>query len=288
MDAYKNLLFYVFPIYHVLSSQWMKYVFPSRIQVVPKVVDPVVEYMETQKAMLLACSDKTTKNENVDPVFYNKRDYQFLLMDSKNRYETLWKTRILFASTPRGNIIMYYDVYKLGFAYYCDSQSIPYPLLNAVAMKYVRQFRCLDFFMDDQALPASPLISILLTEEKKAGSGSAADPIDGPFAKLKTYSKTSKKIGEHSNTGTEPTKEGTTNRFLCQGKIHNFKLLQTPKVKSAMVKDCASKLFENFQCVHPVEVLVKDTDHPGSEISYKNYKTLRNRTILLEAPSAVA
>ena len=43
---------------------------------------------------------------------------------------------------------MHYDLYKNGFAYYCND-SLNYNLLNAVAMKYVITFFCRDFFIDN-------------------------------------------------------------------------------------------------------------------------------------------
>jgi hypothetical protein len=33
-------------------------------------------------------------------------------------------------------------------------------VLNAIAMKYVIQFRCFDFYMDEQYAPASPLVNV--------------------------------------------------------------------------------------------------------------------------------
>jgi hypothetical protein len=286
----QNVFFFFSGIYHAWTNLFKKK------QIKLPVVDPIIDYVEKQQAMLTKHADKTLLNQNIDPVFYSKKDFQFMLCDSKNRHETLWKTRILFASTPRGNIIMYYDVYKLGFTYYSDTQSIPYSILNATAMKYVRQFQCLDFFMDDRVFPefhVSPLISILLAEEKKTTENKNETstkfvPKQGPFAKLKTYSK---KTGEEPDTkstdGLAP-KIYTTNRFICLGKIYNFKLLQhPPESKKIVVKEYTSKMFEP---IHPVESHVDAVDQVPSkktEVNYRAYKELRNRKVLLET-SAVA
>lgn len=216
-----------------------------------------------------------------------------MLCDSKNRHETLWKTRILFVATPRGNIIMYYDVYKLGFAYYSDTQSIPYSILNATAMKYVRQFQCLDFFMDDRVFPefhVSPLISILLAEEKKNVENKNEKstkfvPKQGPFAKLKTYSKKTQEESETKSTEVVEPKIYTTNRFICLGKIYNFKLLQPLPSKKIIVKEYTSKMFDNFRPIHPVEAArstEQETPSKKTEVNYRAFKELRNRTILLE------
>lgn len=285
----QNVFFFFSHIYHAWTNLFKK-------KQITKPVDPIIDYNEKQQAMLMRCADKTLLNQNIDPVFYSKKDFQFMLIDSKNRHETLWKTRILVAATPRGNIIMYYDVYKLGFAYYSDTQSIPYSILNATAMKYVRQFQCLDFFMDDRVFPefhVSPLNSILLAEEKKNvenkdEKSKNSVPKQGPFAKLKTYSK---KTGEESETksieGVVP-KIYTTNRFICLGKIYNFKLLQqTPDFKKVIAKEYTSKIFDNFRPIHPAEDTRSEPPSKKTEVNYSAFKELRNRKVLLE-PTVVA
>ena len=284
----QNVFFFFSNIYHAWTNLFKKK------QIKLPVVDPIIDYIEKQQTMLTKHADKTLLNQHIDPVFYSKKDFQFMLCDSKNRHETLWKTRILFTATPRGNVIMYYDVYKLGFAYYSDTQSIPYSILNATAMKYVRQFQCLDFFMDDRVFPefhVSPLISILLAEEKKTvenknETSKNAVPKQGPFAKLKTYGKKTGEEPETKSTKGLVPKIYATNRFICLGKIYNFKLLQhPPEFKTRIVKEYTSKLFDNFRPIHPVESQIDADDQvpvKKTEVNYRAYKELRNRKVLLE------
>ena len=78
-------------------------------------------------------------------IFYNKKEYKQAIKEENNDLEKKWKSNILYKNTPRGNILMYYDAFKLGFVYTCDT-SVSYDILNALAMKYVTEFRCLDFF----------------------------------------------------------------------------------------------------------------------------------------------
>jgi len=163
-------------------------------------------------------------NQNIVSVFYNKKEFgetvatannvletewrTRILMEStetvataNNVLETEWRTRILMESTPRGNIIMYFDAYKLGFAYYCDQNVISYDILNAMAMKYVSVYKCRDFFMDETFV-CSPLIKIHLLEEPKKPfdlsggkvviGGGASHSQKSPFAKLRNYAKESK------------------------------------------------------------------------------------------------
>ena len=108
-------------------------------------------------------------NKNVEKIFYDKKQLVEILVQQNNELEKIWKSRILIEKSPRGNIIMYYDAYKQGFAYYSDTNGIPYNILNAVAMRYVINFQCRDFFMDNEYVDEqkeSPLIKIYLEYEK--------------------------------------------------------------------------------------------------------------------------
>ena len=206
--------------------------------------------------------NRNAYNSNIESVFYVKDDYILAIKEKDNALEKTWKSRILMVMVPsRGNIIMHFDAYKGGFAYYSD-QSIPYPLLNAVAMKYVITYRCRDFFLDEQIIPencASPLLSIF-TEENKPTASSDNDELKnkkmdiktGPFAKLKQYSvnpnslpvastNSSKNVQidpkvlanitdefKKSPTSMEPPKYVNKNKFIYLGKIRNFALLSKP------------------------------------------------------------
>lgn len=297
---YQNILFllsYMYQYWRILLNRLY-----TKKQLSSPPVDPIAEFVEKQSTTLQCrCKNKTLANQNTDMVFYSKKGYQQMLVDEKNRYEKMWKTRFLLTMTPRGNIIMYYDVYKLGFAYYSDTQSIPYSVLNATAMKYVSQFQCLDLFMDDRSFPEfhiSPLIPILLAEDKKTTENKDEKskkfiPNNAPFAKLKNYSKSTAYANTTDLSGSlvekedTPPKEYTSNRFICLGKIVNFKLLQPPPLKKAVIKEYTSKLFDDFRGVHPIEYTIHESASTGDtpaekkEMNYRAYKELRNRTILL-------
>ena len=135
-------------------------------------------------------------------------------MDADNSLEKSWRTRLLMESTPIGNIVMFYDIFKQGFSYYCDQPVIPYDILNSVAMKYVARFSCMDFFMDEYVLGdryCSPLKVVFIEDdsktekEKKPGCDLGVDLKTAPFAKLKNYSATVKKDKQSSsNLGRTP------------------------------------------------------------------------------------
>ena len=101
-------------------------------------------------------------NININKEFYNKDAYKEAVKKEDNDLEKEWRRKILVENTPRGNVYMFYDSYKLAFSYYSDT-NISYSILNAVAMKYCKMFKCADFFVDQNIIPLnkeSPLIKI--------------------------------------------------------------------------------------------------------------------------------
>lgn len=206
--------------------------------------------------------NRNAYNSNIESVFYVKDDYILAIKEKDNALEKTWNSRILMVMVPsRGNVIMHFDAYKGGFAYYSD-QSIPYPLLNVVAMKYVITYRCRDFFLDEQIIPengSSPLLSIFTEENKPTALSDNDEPQNkkmdiktGPFAKLKQYSvkpnslpvastKSSMNVQidpkvlanitdelKKSPISMDPPKYINKNKFIYLGKIRNFALLSKP------------------------------------------------------------
>lgn len=228
-----------------------------------------------------------TYNSNIEPVFYLRPQYQTAIALENNALETAWKRRILMETTPRGNIIMYYNAYKRGFAYFSD-QTIPYDLLNAVAMKYVVTFRCLHFFLDEQVVPsdyASPFVQLYELEDAKpgssgtgvAGGGMKVDVSKGPFAKFKgggaSLNSTIKNAKQSSLVSTVAAggKTGVSkdlvpstlyfkNRFVYLGKMSNCSLLQSVPSNKRRTLD---PLFKG-----------KFVTPEGSYTSYKFWRTL--------------
>jgi hypothetical protein len=181
-------------------------------------------YIENEKKKFLENYSHSDANNSIDPVFYNEEEYKKTIDSEDNLLENYWKCRILFENTPRGNIIMYYDAYKLGFAYYSDISGLPYALLNAVAMKYTRLYKCRDFFIDTHITPEpSPFVRKPKKEESKEKTTNSI-PKSKAFAKLKTYNNVSTKI----STDPENTLK-LSNTMINNGRIQNFSFLKKDK-----------------------------------------------------------
>jgi len=235
-------------------------------------------------------------NQNIEPIHYTQKEYQDALKDPGNPYEKIWRTRILLESTPRGNLLMYYDAYKRVFAYYSDHY-IPYSILNAVAMKYVTVYRCFDFFMDEKELPdtlVSPFTKMIQDEEreeweKKRKAAEKQGIKSGPFAKLKAS------VGKASDMMTKPLpkpvqqpllksvnlvksksreeseKPYQKNGFLHLGKVANYSVLQkyVKRTTVAAVAAVAAEVAGLVSTTGAAEVAV-----PLSYSEYKKRKAL--------------
>jgi len=186
-------------------------------------------YLQKTREKFIQCYEKEVLNNNIQPDFYIKEQYNETINKKDNLLESSWKSRILFENTPQGMVVMFYNAYKRGFSYYSDT-NISYPFLNAVAMKYVTQFHCRDFFIDDAVIPkdhSTPFLRIHEIEVDKTKSKTRIDVNKGPFAKLKKYDKPKAKIMETKNQKSqqeEPTH--IKNKFICMGKNYKFSPLE--------------------------------------------------------------
>lgn len=202
-------------------------------------------------------------NKNIHPIFYNKKEYNEYMQEMNTDLEKEWKSRILLEYTPRGNVMMFYDAFKMGFSYYSDEKTISYDILNSVAMKYVTMYRCLDFFVDESVVPKdkiSPFIKIYFTEEPKKAEEKKL--ISNTFAKMRRENPNTKgAIKEPVEEKKEPEK--MKNKFLYLGKMNNSCFLQpAPKSRKVLAK-FTSPLLETIKIESGVQ---------RERISYKDFK----------------
>lgn len=239
----------------------------------PSIVEKNKEFVDENKEKFLKKVEKekeTIKSSSqIDPLFYDKKSYKnVMMMVKENDCEKMWKTRILIKTIPQGgNIIMYYDPYKLGFSYYCD-QHMNYNILNSVAMNYVLTYHCYDFFFDECVTPEpSPLLKLLEddTPELTPSTGESTQVMkkveikdvlkNAPLAKLKNYNKPALSVAmaatvndkwggvntekkekdkENDKKAKEDEKPKERNRFIYMGKVNNFCILKKQPKKASI------------------------------------------------------
>ena len=264
---------FAYPLSRFIFTRVHTYLFPPE-----KPKNDIERYVEKQLDSFKQFSEgdlsRVDRNNTISHEFYDKKLLSDVLQDANNGIESAWKSRVLFEYTPRGNIVMYYDPYKLGFAYYSDNAGIPYNLLNAVAMKYVKTFRCQDFFFDNYDIDrVSMLIKLhseeekkeVSKEEKKESDDFKAKLKDAPFLKRKkTEQKKEEKDKKVEDTDKETEeKPKYRNCFVHMGKMYNFSFLNSlPPIKRNKISFSSDLL----------NALDQETDLQKQVLSWKDYK----------------
>ena len=203
------------------------------------------QFIENNKSkfLMFITNESTEKSTNIDSLFYQKQEFIEYMKIPNTELERIWKTRILMVTTPRGNIIMYYDPYKLGFTYYSDQNVISYDILNAVAMKYVMTYQCTDFFIDEFILPEEPKnpLRIHFIDEKiqkqLVVNQNKQEKYNSPFMKPK----------ENHNQISNQQQDKLRNKFIYLGNMRNFTPCQKIQpVKRQVIKGFTSTLLDGI------------------------------------------
>lgn len=203
----------------------------------------------------------TDANTNIGADLYDYDARKTLFAEEKNEPERLWKTRILYEFTERGNVLFYYNPYKLSFEYYSDVQIIPYKILQYIAKKYVAMNRCRDFYIDMVERQQNKMIDVLRKEEdamksKKMKVNDITKLVDKDLANKENVFESLKEhriaatapSGPKSSSfgpkgpltkplkgqGTEPKEKPLefANKYVRLGKISEFNITQKPPKKS--------------------------------------------------------
>jgi hypothetical protein len=245
------------------------------------------EYIERLKSRFLESYEKyddVSMNMNIEKCFYDTKEHASAIEDVDNELEKTWRRRIMFENTPRGNIIMHYDAYKQGFAYYSDNTNIPYFVINAAIMKYVLLYKCRDFFIDNQFTPqdkqsvlnsvhSNQVLAMENNSLKNADSVSVKTPAlkSSSFVKLKNYNTISAKVNPSSKLIVSDSEKQTNeknyirNKIIYSGKISNFDILQTPKIKKGSTIVFSSNLLDGLK---------ENSDAQKNVFSYRDFKKM--------------
>lgn len=222
-------------------------------------------------------------NSNINTDLYDYEKRKTIFSEINNEQEKQWKSRILQERTDYGNIIMYYDCYRMTFTYYSDEQVIPYESLYYAALKYVVLYRCRNFFIDMDTFPDNPILNVLKKEDEQMKTKT----------KKQTPAPTHKTITKKQQLNTsqlKPAPKPFTNKFTRIGKICEFNIIQKPPNKNiklvnsllfnekklTTMKDFfdeleiteSESLFTSETYIDPVEQLNKLSDYQKKKSEY--------------------
>ena len=257
----KNIFItYFFYIYYIYK-QLIQEIFSNNVKKIPK-INEEYEYIKKRTSEFKQIfDDLLIRNTNINPIFYNKKAYdEYMITENESKLEKEWKKRILLEYTPRGNVSMYYDPYKMGFKYSSDQKTISYELLNACAMKYVKLFRCRDFFMDEFHLNnKNSLIKVHYNIESSSKT-KKSESLEGPFIKRNTTNQPSNQLMTNQSIK-EPEK--MKNKFLYVGKLSNTSFLNSTPKNINKLPMFRSALLDDLE---------QNSDVQNQRFSYKDFK----------------
>ncbi len=186
-------------------------------------------------------SSHNEANSNIDDCLYDFDKRKEIFSNDKNDIERIWRTRLLYEYTERGNVLMFYNPYKLTFEYYSDAQIIPYKILQYIAKKYVSMNRCRDFYIDMVDKPDNKMFDVLRKEEDalKSKTMKVNDITKLVNKELQNKDNVFESLKDHrvpiKDKADKPVKEKPvefSNKYVRLGKISDFNIIQKQPKKS--------------------------------------------------------
>ena len=222
-------------------------------------------------------------NENIESIFYSKKeydDYMGSIRENKTDLEKKWETKKMCIHSPRGNVCMYYDAYKMGFAYYCDQSNLGMKTLDACAMQYVIYNSCLDFHMNEENgwnFEKNELAKLHYDDVEAHKPNGKTTKIT-PNINIKEATMIAKtKLKKNNEKQLEKPK--MTNKYIHNGKMKDMDWLQPPKKKKITFfpKLNFDNLFdEHGKHSQKCQQEEEEEQEQNHDFSYAKYKKLRN------------
>jgi hypothetical protein len=135
---------------------------------------------------------------------------------------------IITETTPRGDVLTYYDSELESFVYYSKTKEIPYKYLETVARKYVIKYDCKRIYIDIRKEYEKGVNKCKDIKEKENGeqTGAYIEPTGANkkrqlFVKLKSYNRKAEVNNKHKNKIYILREK--SNRFSYRGKIEEYK-----------------------------------------------------------------
>ena len=179
--------------------------------------------------------DKEEKQKTLEEPYENKYYDRFDKLECDDLEEDTvkgMKNNALYETTPKGNVIMYYDFEKESFVYYCDTKDVPYLYLETVARKYALTYDCKKIVVDikkeiENAKQSNTNKSNLSTIYENTSS-STKNTTD-MFASFKSYNR--KGTGGSKATNKKFVLRQNANRYSYSGKVSQYPMLKTDDYK---------------------------------------------------------
>jgi len=178
--------------------------------------------------------EKKKKQKALEEPYENKYYDRFDKLECEDLEEDIvkgMKNNALYETTPKGNVIMYYDFEKESFVYYCDTKDISYLYLETVARKYALTYDCKKIVVDikkeiENAKQSNTNKSNLSTIYENTSSTKNTTDM---FASFKSYNR--KGTGGSKSMNKKFVLRQNANRYSYSGKVSQYPMLKTDDYK---------------------------------------------------------
>jgi hypothetical protein len=183
--------------------------------------------------------------------------------------------------TPRGEILMYYDVKNKAFEYYSNNKNLPYKTLDAVARKYVCLHNVSSIYVDIRE-EVKKGIDKFFKKMKGGNKDTSVDvakptsPSSSIFAIYKNYKSGATAATSHGGTGSVGNNskkvilKDNVNKFIFKGRIDDYAL----DAKARKIKENSSNKTKNEQKYGDNGGEEQHNDKKETNISYSEFKKM--------------
>ena len=231
-----TLLYYSYP--HILNTIRSSGIYNKYVKHVDKEDNEDKEEKKKQKAL-----EEPYENKYYD--LFDKLECEDLEEDVVKGM----KNNALYETTPKGNVIVYYDFEKESFVYYCDTKDIPYLYLETVARKYALTYHCKKIVVDikkemENAKQTNvKQINVKQTNTNKSNLSTIyentnnvdtkiqpkTNKVNDMFASFKSYNR--KGTGGSKTMNKKFVLRQNANRYSYSGKLSQYPILKTDDYK---------------------------------------------------------
>ena len=180
-------------------------------------------------------NESVIRDESYENKYYDQYE-QLELCELEEDYVKSLRNNVVFETTPKGGIVMYYDFEKESFIYYCDTKDISYLYLETVARKYAMTFHCKKLVVDmkhELILAKEKKNNVNKNDEKIRNTDTKDASNDNLFATFKSYNKKGLRVDDDGNVNLNKkfVLRRQANRYSYGGKIGQFSILKPDEYK---------------------------------------------------------
>ncbi len=176
-------------------------------------------------------TETETENEKTNILYENEMFEEYDNLEDRDLTEEYVKDlslNTITETTPRGDVLTYYDSELESFVYYSKTKEIPYKYLETVARKYVIKYDCKRIYIDIRKEYEKGVNKYKDIKEKANTEQTGADTEPSGankrrqlFVKLKSYNRKAEVNSKHKDKIYILREK--SNRYSYRGKIEEYK-----------------------------------------------------------------